>query len=219
MTRLQELSDYISVTLGPAVMECSLSHDHGVLEVQRSELPKVLVFLRDNSRCQFKQLLDVCGVDYPSRTPRFDVVYHLLSLAFNLRIRVVVRTDEHTPVPTASRIFSSANWWEREAWDMYGIAFEGHPDLRRILTDYNFDGYPLRKDFPLTGYVEVRYDDQQHQIVYEPVKLDQNFRSFDTLSPWEGYAHFLRDAPGEGTSPKGTKGDPKEETSDEVGGS
>jgi NADH-quinone oxidoreductase subunit C len=130
--------------------------------------------------------MDVCGVDYPSREERFEVVYNLLSLTHNRRIRVKVAASEDTPVPTVVEVFSSANWWERETWDMYGIAFRDHPDLRRILTDYGFQGHPLRKDFPLTGYVEVRYDDEQKRVVYEPVKLPQDWRTFDFLSPWEG---------------------------------
>ena len=135
--------------------------------------------------------MDVCAVDYPGRPERFEVVYNLLSLSHNRRIRIKVRTDEQSAVPTVTGVFSSAGWWEREAYDLYGIWFRDHPDLRRILTDYGFEGYPLRKDFPLTGYVEVRYDDEQKRIVYEPVKLTQDFRNFDFLSPWEGMQRFL----------------------------
>jgi NADH-quinone oxidoreductase subunit C len=145
-----------------------------------------LEFLRDDPQCRFGCLIDICGVDYPERELRFDVVYHLLSPWQNRRIRVRVKTDEATSVPSAVSIFPAANWFEREAYDLYGILFSGHPDLRRLLTDYGFEGYPLRKDFPLTGFVELRYDDELKRVVYEPVKLMQEFRSFDFLSPWEG---------------------------------
>jgi NADH-quinone oxidoreductase subunit C len=136
-------------------------------------------------------LIDICGVDFPNRPRRFDVVYHLLSVAKNARIRVKVEADETLPIPSASAVFPAANWFEREAFDMYGILFSDHPDLRRLLTDYGFSGYPLRKDFPLTGYVEVRYDDEQKRVVYEPVKLVQEFRDFDFLSPWEGAPYIM----------------------------
>jgi NADH-quinone oxidoreductase subunit C len=141
--------------------------------------------------CQFEVLIDICGVDWPARQERFDVVYHLLSPRLNQRIRLKLTTDEQTPVPSTVGVFPASNWFEREAYDMYGILFSGHPDLRRILTDYGFQGYPLRKDFPLTGYVEVRYDDEQKRVVYEPVELAQEFRSFDFESPWEGTRHVL----------------------------
>ncbi|MDP6259516.1 MAG: NADH-quinone oxidoreductase subunit C, partial [Rhodospirillales bacterium] len=154
-------------------------------------LIKVMTFLRDDMNCQFKQLMELCGIDYPEREERFDVVYCLLSLTQNLRVRVKVSTDETTPVPSLTGVYSSAGWWEREAWDLFGIYFSDHPDLRRILTDYGFEGHPLRKDFPLTGYVEIRYDDKQKRVVYEPVKLAQDFRSFDFLSPWEGAQQML----------------------------
>ena len=147
---------------------------------------RVLTALRNDKECQFEQLIDICGVDYPERERRFDVVYHLLSPRKNQRIRVKCEADEENPVPSVVELFPTANWYEREAYDMYGILFSGHPDLRRILTDYGFQGFPLRKDFPLTGYVEVRYDDDQKRVVYEPVKLTQEFRSFDFESPWEG---------------------------------
>jgi NADH-quinone oxidoreductase subunit C len=136
-------------------------------------------------------LVDICGADYPDREKRFDVVYNLLSLRHNTRIRLKVETDEDTPVPSCTGVYSAAGWFEREAWDLYGIYFSDHPDLRRILTDYGFEGHPLRKDFPLTGYVELRYDPDQRRVVYEPVKLKQEFRSFDFLSPWEGMSHVL----------------------------
>ncbi len=153
---------------------------------KRDEIASLLAFLRDDSQCRFETLVDICGCDYPMDAERFEVVYHLLSMRLNQRLRVKIRTDEQTPVPSATQIFPVANWYEREAFDMYGILFSGHPDLRRILTDYGFEGYPLRKDFPLTGHVEVRYDDAAKRVVYEPVKLVQEYRNFDFLSPWEG---------------------------------
>jgi NADH-quinone oxidoreductase subunit C len=185
-TGLSDLAEYLELSLGEDVVSKQIALGELTVRVGRETVIRVLVFLRDDIHCQFKQLMDVCGVDYPDREPRFDVVYNLLSLTQNRRIRVVVETDADQPVPTAVGVFKSANWWEREAWDMFGILFEDHPDLRRILTDYGFDGHPLRKDFPLTGYVEVRYDDEQKRVVYEPVKLTQEFRTFDFLSPWEG---------------------------------
>ena len=151
---------------------------------------QALTQLRDHPDCRFHQLIDLCGVDYPERPLRFDVVYHLLSLVKNHRIRLKVQTDEDTAVPSVADIFPAANWFEREAFDMYGIFFENHPDLRRLLTDYGFHGHPLRKDFPMTGYVEVRYDDELKRVVYEPVKIAE-FRQFDFLSPWEGAKYAL----------------------------
>ena len=156
--------------------------------MSRDKIVDVLKFLRDDKSCQFEVLIDICGVDWPARANRFDLVYHLLSPRLNQRIRVKLMTDETTPVPSTVGVYSASNWFEREAYDMYGILFSGHPDLRRLLTDYGFQGYPLRKDFPLTGYVEVRYDDEQKRVVYEPVELTQEFRSFDFESPWEGDA-------------------------------
>ena len=183
---LKDLGEYVTAALPNEILDATTAHDELAFTVHRDAVLKVLKFLRDDANCQFKQLMDVCGVDYPGREKRFDVVYNLLSLVHNVRARVKLETDETSPVPSAAGIFSSAGWWEREAWDMYGIVFADHPDLRRILTDYGFDGNPLRKDFPLTGYVEVRYDDEQKRVVYEPVKLTQEFRTFDFLSPWEG---------------------------------
>ena len=152
---------------------------------------EVLTYLRDDAKCQFVVLIDICGVDYPEREKRFEVVYHLLSPRLNQRIRVKTSTDEATPIASVNDIFPAANWYEREAYDMYGIRFTGHPDLRRLLTDYGFQGYPLRKDFPLTGFVEVRYDDEAKRVVYEPVRLTQEFRNFDFESPWEGPNYIL----------------------------
>ena len=183
---IKELNEYISSTIIKDVNEVALVNDELTLTVPLASLMNVLSFLRDDPNCQFKQLMDICGIDYPAEEKRFGVVYNLLSLTLNLRVRVKIFTDEETPVPTSTGLFNSANWFEREVWDMYGVYFSEHPDLRRILTDYGFEGHPLRKDFPLTGYVEVRYDDEQKRVVYEPVKLTQDFRSFDFLSPWEG---------------------------------
>ena len=199
---LRDLGEYVQAALHVAVQSVDLDRDELTLLVRREAVPRVLSFLRDDVNCQFKQLMDVCGVDFPSREERFDVVYNLLSLTHNRRIRVKVRTDERTPVPTVTGVFSSAGWWERETWDLYGILFRDHPDLRRILTDYGFEGHPLRKDFPLTGYVEVRWDDEQKRIVYEPVKLTQDFRNFDFLSPWEGLQALL---PGDEKAKPGEK--------------
>lgn len=181
---LKSLGDTIAASLPGDVLAAEIVRDELTVRVRRDSIVKVLTFLRDNA--QFKQLMDVCGVDRPGRAPRFDVVYHLLSLTQNLRVRVKVETDEHEPVPSVTGVFSTADWFERETWDLFGIFFSDHPDLRRILTDYGFEGHPLRKDFPLTGYVEPRYDAAQKRVVYEPVKLTQEFRTFDFMSPWEG---------------------------------
>lgn len=161
------------------------------LRVEPGEVVPALAFLRDDERCRFRQLIDLCGVDYPGREPRFDVVYHLLSVSRNHRVRVKAGAAEGGPVPSAVEVFPAAGWYEREVWDLYGIPFAGHPDLRRILTDYGFQGHPLRRDFPLTGHVEVRYDDAEKRVVYEPVRLGQEFRAFDFESPWEGAAPAL----------------------------
>jgi NADH-quinone oxidoreductase subunit C len=187
---LTDLGDHIAAEL-TGVKSWKVEHGELTLEVDRSNIVAALRFLRDDPTCKFVCFIDICGVDYPERENRFDVVYHLLSPYANARVRVKVQTDEDTPVPTAIGVFPSANWFEREAFDLYGILFDGHPDLRRILTDYGFSGHPLRKDFPMTGHVEVRYDDEQKRVVYEPVKLVQEFRSFDYLSPWEGTDYVL----------------------------
>jgi NADH-quinone oxidoreductase subunit C len=183
---LHELGGYLADRLGPALTAWRVSLGELSLDVEREKLLRAIELLRDDPACRFGCLIDICGVDYPERARRFDVVYHLLSPWHNHRIRVHVAADEETPVPSLTGIFPTANWFEREAYDLYGILFSGHPDLRRILTDYGFEGHPLRKDFPLTGFVELRYDDELKRVVYEPVKLMQDFRSFDFLSPWEG---------------------------------
>ena len=188
---LNELADYIALKLGDAIVGWHIEYSELTIVVVREQIVSVLKQLRDDPRCQFQCLIDICGVDYPARERRFDVVYHLLSLRQNLRIRLKVETDEKTPVPSVLDVHPCANWFEREAFDLYGILFSNHPDLRRILTDYGFRGHPLRKDFPLTGYVEVRYDDELKRVVYEPVKLTQEFRTFDFVSPWEGAEYIL----------------------------
>ena len=188
---LRDLASYIREKLNSAIQDASVAYGELTLEVESGDIIDVLTFLRDDVQCQFISFIDLAGADYPSRTRRFDVVYHLLSPRQNQRVRIRVMTDEDTPVPSATGVFPGAEWFEREAYDLYGILFTGHPDLRRILTDYGFEGHPLRKDFPLTGFVEVRYDDELKRVVYEPVELKQEFRNFDFLSPWEGTDYVL----------------------------
>jgi NADH-quinone oxidoreductase subunit C len=188
---LQALSDHIASSLGETVEDRAIAYDELTIVVRREDIARVVTFLRDDPQCRFLCFIDLCGADYPARERRFDVIYHFLAPHHNRRIRVKVETDEVTPVPSLIGLFPAANWYEREAYDLYGILFSGHPDLRRILTDYGFEGHPLRKDFPMTGYVEVRYDDGQGRVVYEPVKLNQEFRNFDFLSPWEGTDYVL----------------------------
>ena len=188
---LSELGNYLKDRAGLSFKSVELAYGELTVEVEVSELIATLTFLRDDAQCQFISLIDISGVDYPSRAARFDVVYHLLSPRQNLRIRVKVATDEDTPVPSATPVYLGADWYERETYDLYGVLFSGHPDLRRILTDYGFEGHPLRKDFPLTGFVEVRYDDEVKRVVYEPVELRQEFRNFDFQSPWEGTDYVL----------------------------
>jgi len=169
----------------PGVTGTRWQHGELTAHAARDSILATMTALRDDPRFAFEQLMDLCGVDWPERAERFEVVYNLLSVSLNQRIRVVVTTDETAPVPSVLTVWPAATWWEREAWDLFGIVFSGQPDLRRILTDYGFEGHPLRKDFPLTGYVELRYDEDRKSVVYEPVKLTQDFRSFDFLSPWE----------------------------------
>ena len=188
---LKDLEEYVSAQLGDKVLARDESRGELSLTVHRDNIVEVLKLLRDDVNTQFKLVMDICGVDYPESEERFCVVYNLLSLPHNLRLRIKVWTSEAVPVPSVTSVYSAANWWEREAWDLYGIYFTNHPDFRRILTDYGFEGHPLRKDFPLTGYVELRYDDEQKRVVYEPVKLTQDFRSFEFLSPWEGIPPVL----------------------------
>jgi NADH-quinone oxidoreductase subunit C len=183
---LADLGEYISNSLSEDVLDVCLARDELCLIVRHTSILRVMIFLKNDAKCLTKVLVDVCGVDYPARDKRFDVVYNLLSMKHNHRIRVKVSTDEDTPVPSVTSVFPSAAWFERECWDLFGIFFAEHPDLRRILTDYGFNGHPLRKDFPLTGFVELRYDDEQRRVVQEPVHLNQEFRTFDFMSPWEG---------------------------------
>ncbi|PSJ64462.1 NADH-quinone oxidoreductase subunit C [Kumtagia ephedrae] len=188
---LNDLSAYLTEKLGRRLGGAVVAYGELTLSVEASDIVDVLTFLKNDVQCQFVSFIDISGVDYPARAKRFDVVYHLLSPRQNLRVRIKVEADEQTMVPSATAVYPGADWFERETYDLYGILFSGHPDLRRILTDYGFEGHPLRKDFPLTGFVEVRYDDEAKRVVYEPVELKQEFRNFDFLSPWEGTDYVL----------------------------
>ncbi len=188
---LRELGEQITQALAGAVTGYRVAYGELTLEADAGKIVDVVKFLRDDPRCQFINIIDVTAVDYPAREQRFDVVYHFLSPRQNTRIRLKVMTDEATPVRSIYSVFPGADWFEREAWDLYGVMFTDHPDMRRLLTDYGFEGHPLRKDFPLTGFVEVRYDDEQKRVVNEPVRLAQEFRNFDFLSPWEGTDYVL----------------------------
>ena len=200
---LLDIGEDVAEKLGEAIIGWDVKNGDLTMRARRADILKVIKLLRDDPTCRFSCFIDLCGVDYPEREERFEVVYHLLSLHQNTRIRVKVSTDAQTPVPSIVDLFTGANWFEREAFDMYGILFADHPDLRRILTDYGFDGHPLRKDFPLTGHVEVRYSDDEKRVVYEPVKLTQEFRDFDYLSPWEG-GHY--ELPGDEKADEKAKG-------------
>jgi len=193
-TDLQSLGAHIKGAMGASVNSYEVAHGELTLLAPAAQALALTTFLRDDPRCLFGTMIDLCGVDYPERPKRFDVVYHFLSMRLNQRVRFKVETDEATPVPSISGVHPCAGWFEREAFDMYGILFSEHPDLRRLLTDYGFQGYPLRKDFPLTGHVEVRYDPEEKRVAYEPVKLPQAYRNFDFLSPWEG---MTRELPGD----------------------
>ena len=188
---MQDLGDLIADSLGDAITGTEVVRGQLIVHTTASAIINVLTVLRDHGNFGFEQLMDITAVDYPERDERFEIVYNLLSLSQNQRVRIKLTTDEDTPVPSATPVFSAAGWFEREVWDLFGVPFSEHPDLRRIMTDYGFEGHPLRKDFPLTGYVEVRYDDEQKRVVYEPVKLAQEFRTFDFLSPWEGVQRHL----------------------------
>jgi len=188
---LDNLGQMIEGALGGAVTGHTVARGELTVTARAADIVKVATFLRNDPACQFICIIDVTAVDWPGREQRFDVVYHLLSPRLNQRIRVKVATDEATPVPSLIDVFRGADWFEREAYDLYGVLFTGHPDMRRILTDYGFEGHPLRKDFPLTGFVEVRWDDEQKRVMYEPVRLTQEFRTFDFLSPWEGTNYVL----------------------------
>ncbi len=184
--KMLALANHVQDKLSADILSAEFQKDELCIVVKREAIVPVLTFLRDDAQCRFSQLVDVCGADYPDRPERFEVVYNLLSVHKNARIRVKVLTDENHPVDSVTGVYKSATWFERETWDFFGIYFNNHPDLRRILTDYGFEGHPLRKDFPLTGHVELRYDEEVRRVVYEPVKLTQDFRMFDTMSPWEG---------------------------------
>lgn len=188
---LNDLAEYVAAASGETIDSWTIDRGELTITVAANQIVPFLRLLRDDARFGFVSLIDICGVDWPGRERRFDVVYHLLSPRQNARVRVKVMTDETTPIPSVTPVFAGAEWFEREVYDLYGVLFTGHPDLRRILTDYGFDGHPLRKDFPLTGFVEVRYDDEQKRVVYEPVRLPQAFRDFDFLSPWEGTEYVL----------------------------
>ena len=188
---LLDLTDVIEMARADLVVSSEIKQGELSLTVKPTQIVELLKFLRDNAACQFTTLVDLCGVDYPDREKRFEVVYHLLSMRQNQRIRIRVAVNEDELVPSCCEVFPVADWFEREVFDMYGVMFSGHPDLRRILTDYGFRGHPLRKDFPTTGYVEVRYDEEQKRVVYEPVTLVQDYRQFDFMSPWEGAEYIL----------------------------
>jgi len=200
---LHELGEHIASAQSDAVDEWHVKLGELTVRAGRENISSLMTFLRDDVRCQFNCLIDICGVDYPDRAKRFEVVYHLLSPRQNKRVRVKTDTDEATPVPSITHIYPGANWFERETFDLYGVFFSGHPDLRRILTDYGFQGHPLRKDFPLTGFVEVRYNEEVKRVVYEPVKLQQEYRDFDFISPWEGAEYIL---PGDEKASSGESG-------------
>ena len=206
MTDLASLAESIKSTLGSAVVESVMARGELTVEVQAPEILRVMAHLQGEG--EFKILVDLCGVDWPQREKRFDVVYHLLSLTRNARIRIKAKVGEGESIPSVIAVYPAAGWFERETFDMYGVGFSDHPDLRRILTDYGFSGYPLRKDFPLTGYVELRYDDELKRVVYQPVQLVQEFRDFDFMSPWEGAPHILPGDEKAAMAPGAASGDP-----------
>ena len=195
--QLTALGKAIAKAAKSMVLATEVAHGELNITIKREAVVPFLTLLRDTSEFRFQQLIDLTCVDYPDRAERFDVVYHLLSMTKNVRVRVKLSTDEHTPVPTAVPAHPCADWFEREAFDMFGVLFKDHPDMRRLLTDYGFVGHPLRKDFPMTGYVEVRWDEEQKRVIYEPVKLNQEFRRFDFLSPWEGAEYAIKPLPGD----------------------
>jgi NADH-quinone oxidoreductase subunit C len=189
--KLEAISQAIASDLAGVIVAQAIVRDELTVTVKPSEIVRVVKFLRDDARCEFRSIIDITAVDWPSRENRFDVVYHFLSPTKNARVRIKVEVDEATPVASIIEVFPGANWFEREVYDLYGVLFTGHPDMRRLLTDYGFEGHPLRKDFPLTGFVEVRYDDELKRVVYDRVRLAQEFRNFDFLSPWEGTDYVL----------------------------
>lgn len=192
MQNLHELQQYLLQSqYKNNILDAKIQFNELSVVVEAEVIKEFLLFLRDDNNCMFQVLVDLCGVDYPQRTKRFEIVYALLSISNNLRILVKISADTETLVPSITEVYSAAGWYEREAWDLYGIYFSGHDDLRRILTDYGFIGHPMRKDFPLTGYTEVRYDIEKKQVVYEKAKLTQEFRNFDFVSPWEGSDYLI----------------------------
>ncbi|HUO02722.1 MAG TPA: NADH-quinone oxidoreductase subunit C [Rhizomicrobium sp.] len=207
MSDLSQLSEHLSRALGPALTETKLANGELTVTVEPARILDVLKHLRDDAECEFKILVDLCGNDWPMRAKRFDVIYHFLSLTRNQRVRIKAMLGEGEAIPSCVSLYPAAGWFEREAFDMYGIAFDANPDLRRILTDYGFSGYPLRKDFPLTGYVELRYDEELKRVVYQPVQLVQEFRDFDFMSPWEGAPHILPGDEKAAMAPNATSGD------------
>lgn len=202
LSPLEELSAHITAAQGGKVLSSVFARGELSVSVARGDLHGFVKFLRDDAKCAFQEMVDITAVDYPTRPERFEMVYHFLSLTHNHRIRIKTTTNEETPIDSITDLYPAANWFEREVFDMYGIAFVNHPDLRRILTDYGFDGHPLRKDFPLTGFVELRYDETQKRCVYEPVKLAQDFRTFDFLSPWEGMTDVMLPGDEKAVKPK-----------------
>jgi len=188
---LNDLGQSVAGSFENEVLGFKVAYGELTVTARADKIVSILTGLRDDAHYKFVQLIDICGVDYPARAMRFDVVYHLLSLTHNIRIRIKVQADEEVPVPSVVGVYPAANWYEREVWDMYGVMFDDHPDLRRLLTDYGFQGHPQRKDFPLTGYVELRYSEEERRVVYEPVNLPQEFRDFDFMSPWEGAKYIL----------------------------
>jgi NADH-quinone oxidoreductase subunit C len=188
---LDRLGQTVKSALGASVTGYEIARGELTVHANAADIVKVARFLRDDPACQFVCIIDVTAIDWPGREQRFDVVYHLLSPRMNQRVRVKIMTDEATPVASLVGVYRGADWFERETYDLYGVLFTGHPNMRRILTDYGFEGHPLRKDFPLTGFVEVRYDDEQKRVLYDKVKLNQEFRTFDFMSPWEGTDYVL----------------------------
>ena len=192
ITKLQKLEKLINAELSSKILNSSINYDELLIEIKDINLVDVVQFLKLNKNCKFKQLIDIAGVDYPENERRFELVYLFLSHELNIRIKVLIKFQVEQTINSITKIFPSANWMEREVFDMYGVKFKNHPDLRRILTDYGFKGHPLRKDFPLTGFNEVRYSEKEKKVIYEPVKLEQNYRNFDFESPWEG-TNYLKE--------------------------
>lgn len=215
-TEIKHLKEHIDSVLGSSVQDSQVNRGELSLLVHRDDLLNVLKFLREDTSCDFRMLIDITATDYPGKDARFEVIYNFLSLLLNQRIRIRVQTDEKHSIPSISEYYSSAKWYEREVWDMFGIVFNGHDDLRRILTDYEFEGHPLRKDFPLTGYVEMRYDEEEGRCIYEPVELLQDYRNFDFMSPWDGMTDIQLPGDEKATKPPFIEDDvPEQEEAEE----